>query len=228
MARFEIAKMTVDGNPNIGVYMHVAENYALVPPSLTEKEEELVRSTLRVDRVVRATLFNTRLIGVFAGGNSNGLILPRGVPEDEVKKIKRELGDINIVLVDVAENAIGNLLAANDRAAIIYPFFDNSLAKTISDALGVEVRRASIGGFNVVGSVLVVTNRGGVVCPEATEDEIKLLEEYFRVPIATATVNFGVSFVRAGLVANSKGALVGSETTGPEIVRIQAALGGGG
>jgi len=38
------------------------------------------------------------------------------------------------------------------------------------------------------------------------------------------TVNRGNIFVRSGIVANSKGALVGYETTGPELLRIQSAL----
>ncbi|MEM1850964.1 MAG: translation initiation factor IF-6, partial [Acidilobaceae archaeon] len=213
MSSFEIVKMSIEGNPNIGVYVHATDSYALVPPTFTEEEEQLVKNVLKVDKIVKTTLFNTKLIGVFAGGNSNGLVLPKGVPEEEVAKIRKELGDINIVLLDSVENALGNLISANDKAALVYPFFNDDLVEAIADALGVEVRRASVGGFNVVGSVLVVTNRGGVVCPEVSEDEIKELEKFFGVPIVSATVNFGVSFIRAGLVANSKGALVGSETT---------------
>ncbi|MEM4681436.1 MAG: translation initiation factor IF-6, partial [Acidilobaceae archaeon] len=165
MSSFEIVKMSIEGNPNIGVYVHATDSYALVPPTFTEEEEQLVKNVLKVDKIVKTTLFNTKLIGVFAGGNSNGLVLPKGVPEEEVAKIRKELGDINIVLLDSVENALGNLISANDKAALVYPFFNDDLVEAIADALGVEVRRASVGGFNVVGSVLVVTNRGGVVCP---------------------------------------------------------------
>jgi len=97
----------------------------------------------------------------------------------------------------------------------------------IRDVLGVEVVKRSIAGIPTVGSVLVVTNRGGLIHPDAEEEEVKALSEIFRVPILTGTVNFGVSFVRIGLVANSYGAIVGEETQGPEIARIHMALGGG-
>jgi len=39
------------------------------------------------------------------------------------------------------------------------------------------------------------------------------------------TVSFGSPFVGAGLVASNSGAYVGSDTTGPELNRIEDALG---
>ena len=44
------------------------------------------------------------------------------------------------------------------------------------------------------------------------------------VPVDIGTVNLGSPYIAIGLVANSNGALVGSETTGPEIVKISHAL----
>nr|MEB3860148.1 translation initiation factor IF-6 [Desulfurococcales archaeon] len=82
-------------------------------------------------------------------------------------------------------------------------------------------------GIPTIGSIIVVTNRGCIVHPDAGEDEIKFLSQVFGVPVLPGTANFGISFVRMGIVANSKGAIVGEETRGPEIVRIQMALGGG-
>jgi translation initiation factor 6 len=74
---------------------------------------------------------------------------------------------------------------------------------------------------------VVVTNRGCIVHPDADEGDIEFLGQVFKVPVLPGTANFGISFVRMGVVANSKGAIVGEETRGPEIVRIQMALGGG-
>ncbi|MEM0329101.1 MAG: translation initiation factor IF-6, partial [Nitrososphaerota archaeon] len=60
---------------------------------------------------------------------------------------------------------------------------------------------------------------------EASEDEEKMLSELFKVNIIPGTVNNGVKFVRSGILANSKGAIVGSLTTGPELMTISRALG---
>ncbi len=43
--------------------------------------------------------------------------------------------------------------------------------------------------------------------------------------LATSSVNRGVPYVASGLVANSNNAIVGSQTTGPELVFITRALG---
>jgi translation initiation factor 6 len=226
--RFEISKLSISGNPNVGVFIHATDTYIIVPPGLAEKEVKVVRDVLGVDRIVEGTVFNMRLLGVLVAGNNNGLLLPRTITDDELRVFKKALGDINIAVVDTVENALGNLVAANSRAAVVYPYFEPKVVKVIEDTLGVEAHRMAIGGISVVGSVLVVTDRGGLVCPEASEDEVKKLSSIFKVPVVQGTVNFGVSFIRAGLVANSNGALVGEDTTGPELARIQMALGGGG
>jgi len=226
--KFEVAKLSINGNPNIGVYIHASDSYILIPPGLAEKEVSIIRETLRVDNVVELTIFNMRLLGVLVAGNSNGILVPKTISEDELRKLKASLGDVNIAVLDTMENALGNLVVANSRAALVYPHFEPKVVKVIEDTLGVEAHRASVGGITVVGSVVVVTDRGGLVCPEASEDEVKMLSSLFKVPVLQGTVNFGVSFIRAGLVANSRGALVGEDTTGPEIARIQMALGGGG
>jgi translation initiation factor 6 len=111
---------------------------------------------------------------------------------------------------------------------LAYPFLNERELEEISDALGVEVERGSVANVPTVGSVLVVTDRGGIVHPEASEEEIEALSKKFGVSIAPGTVNFGVAFIRTGLVANNKGAIVGEDTTGPELARIQMALRGEG
>ena len=160
-------------------------------------------------------------------GNNYGLIVPRNIEDEELEKLKKSVRDMNILVLNSRNNAVGNLLVANDKAALVYPYIEEHLLAPLSDVLGVEVLKTSIAGVPTVGSVLVVTNRGGLVHPDATENEISELTKHLGVPVLTGTVNFGVSFVRTGLVANSKGAVVGEDTTGPELARIQMALGGG-
>ena len=91
--------------------------------------------------------------------------------------------------------------------------------------LGVEVvAQQALANITTVGSMIVVTDEGGVVHPGVSEEELRFLENLFGVPFTPATVNFGLYFVKAGLVANNRGAIVGDETTGPELMRIQQAL----
>jgi translation initiation factor 6 len=87
-----------------------------------------------------------------------------------------------------------------------------------------KFRKGSIAGIPTVGSVAVITDKGGVVHPDVSDDELEGLSKFFEVPLDVGTVNFGVAFIKTGLVANNYGALVGERTTGPEIMRIMKAL----
>jgi translation initiation factor 6 len=224
--RFQVAKLNLYGNPNIGVYLVATDKYVLVPDDIAPDEEQVIREVLGVDRVLRLRVLGMKLLGVMIAGNSNGVLLP---PEAtlEAEILKREL-DVNVGILPSRNNAVGNIVVANDRAALVFPGLEPEAVEAVRDYLGVEVVKGQVAGVQTVGAALVVTNRGGVVHPEAGEDEIRWLEDLFKVPIEPATINFGVELVRTGLVANSYGALVGEDTTGPEIARIQLALGGGG
>ena len=128
-------------------------------------------------------------------------------------------------MLNIRATALGNLIAANDRGAIVSPLVERSVIPRIKEVLGVEnIVQQQVASIPTVGSLMVVTNKGGVIHPGASDDEIKMLSSIFGVELMTATVNFGIYFVRAGIVANDYGALVGDDTTGPELVRIQQAL----
>mgnify|MGYP003321899259 CR=1 FL=1 len=55
--------------------------------------------------------------------------------------------------------------------------------------------------------------------------EVKLIEEILGVPPMVGTVAFGSPYVGAGLAASNNGVIAGRETTGPELNRIEDALG---
>jgi len=54
---------------------------------------------------------------------------------------------------------------------------------------------------------------------------LKKIEDVLKVEGDIGTVSFGSPFVGASLLANSRGFLVSEQTTGPELQRIDEALG---
>jgi translation initiation factor 6 len=65
-----------------------------------------------------------------------------------------------------------------------------------------------------------------VLChPKATDEELDALEALLDVPADIGTINYGGALVGSGLVANDAGYVCGEETTGPELGRIESALG---
>lgn len=200
---------------------------AIAPPTVPQEFEELLIRTLRVKRVIKTKVGDTILPGVMIAGNDKGILVPRTIRDEELKAIKEGFSG-NVAVVKAPPNALGNIIVANSRAALIYKDLDDEVAKLIMETLEVErVERGTIAGLVTVGSAAVITNRGGLVHPDARQEEIEYLSELFGVNIDSTSVNFGVFFVRSGIIANDHGVIVGSRTTGPEILRISRILGGG-
>ncbi len=209
-------------NPNIGVLGTANDEIALLPLTCAENFVSAVVETLDV-RVITTRISGTSLLGSMIAMNNHGMLLPRHVFETEKKKMQGS--DMNIKVLEDKFTALGNLIVLNDHGAIASSFFKRKSIKAMEDTLDCEVERGEIAGFKIVGSVGVATNKGALIHPLAKEEELKWMEGILKVEVDVGTVNRGIGFVRAGMIANSKGVLLGNETTGPEIARIEDSLG---
>lgn len=211
------------GSYDVGIFCSCSEEFVLVPYGLDEKNEDILRNELKVD-VVPVTIAGSFLVGVLSVANSNGIIVSDFAYDEEVDNIKKILPDINVVKVGEKFNAVGNLILANNKGAIVTPGMDKKELKKVEDALGVEVVKSTIAGRSYVGSIAIATDAGALLHVETSEDERSLVEEVLKVRTELGTVNNGVTFLKSGIVANKKGAIVGSLTTGPELMIISRAL----
>jgi translation initiation factor 6 len=116
--------------------------------------------------------------------------------------------------------ALGNLILANDHAALVSTKFSKSEVQVIQDTLGVEVKPKTVARSDLVGSYCVVTNRGLLAHADVSEEELSELGSFFAVNTGLGTINCGVPYLSIGLVAASHAAAAGFETTGPELMRI--------
>jgi len=215
------------GSPNIGVYIFANNKLALLPPDVPPKLVELVKEVLKVDDIVFTTLAGSRLLGVFAAGNDNGLILPRVASESEIELLSSHAKQAGLnleVLRDLRETGVGNLILANSKGCLTGSILSRRISKIVSDVLGVECLTRDIAGLPLVGSLAVATNLGLALPPLVTEEELEEISSILRVPARAITVNRGKLFLRAGLVANDKGAIAGGHTTGIELMQIQRTL----
>ncbi len=219
-----IERLSIRGNPNIGIYIYANDHIALVPPIIEDKEVEVIKRVLRV-KIVVTTIGGMNIIGALVTGNNKGIVIPTIARSFEVERI-RSAFEGHVAVLKTKYTALGNVLLVNDKAALVHPEAYSDLKDVLKDVLEVEcVERGTIAGIPTVGSAAFVNNIAGLVHPDASNAEIEFLESLFGVPMATGTVNFGVGFIRSGLVANSYGVLVGSKTTGPEMMRIMQVFG---
>jgi len=187
-----------------------------------ETKAEKLAKYLEVEPLYTAVA-NTRLLGALMSMNNHGVLLPTTAYQDEYDFLKNET-KLEVGVLDSKYTALGNVICANDKGAIVSPWLSKSDVETIKQILYVEVVQKRIAGLNQVGAMMVANNSGAVIHPEADEEDMKMFANVLGVHIEHSTINGGVPFVESGILANNKAVVVGSMTTGPEIMMLTRAF----
>ncbi len=212
-------KLAINGNPLIGLYAKVSENLAVVGVRDRGLIEALEQK-LGVEVVV-TKISGSELVGAMVAMNSNGAVVSNYILSEELKNLESK---VDVLVVDTPMTCLGNNLCINDRGGIANPEMDAEMVGKIGDFLNIDLVPGTIGGIKTVGMAAVITNRGGLVNPNISEWEMRKLEDVAGVEVLTGTVNFGNDMVGSSLLANSKGYVVGRDTTGFELGIIEEAL----
>ncbi len=213
---------SIVGSASIGVYSLATENIVGIPVMVPQDKAQEYADWLKT-KLLHTSISGSVLIGALVCANSNGMILPNSIREEELGRIKAVF-DGNITIMETKKNAYGNLVLANDKGAVVDPRFKPNEIKKISEALGVEAVPTEIAALPYVGSLATATNKGVLAHPLLKDEERKILESVLKVPVDVGTINCGVPYVGTGLIANSHAAVAGSMTTGPEMFIIGNAL----
>ncbi|MEM1931043.1 MAG: translation initiation factor IF-6 [Sulfolobales archaeon] len=222
--RGSIDRARVLGSPHIGTYVVATDEIVLTPKGVERDFVEKAREVLSVSDVIEVTIAKTALIGVFSIARGKTVIVPDIISDDEVDELKSY--GLRVEVLETSNfNALGNIVLHNSRSLFAHPELNKDIVSRIASLLGASsYALGSIANIPTVGSAAVVTDRGGIAHPNASSEDLRKLSEFFGVEFDVGTVNFGIGFVKSGLVANNYGALVGELTTGPEIIRIMKAL----
>lgn len=216
-------RTTILGSPYVGVYTATTDGVTLVgatadadtPGMLAEEFETTALAT---------TVGGATTVGALATGNERGLVVSGRLTDEERVAIERE-GDVAVTAVPGRMNALGNCLLVNDYGGVAHPDLSDGVIDAVGSALSITVERVALGGVKTVGTAAVATNRGVLCHPKIADEELDHLEAILDVRADVGTVNYGSPLIGSGLVANGDGYVVGQETTGPELGRIEESLG---
>ncbi|MBI3859526.1 MAG: translation initiation factor IF-6 [Thaumarchaeota archaeon] len=209
-------------SPNIGVFLRANDRVLLVPKGLAETKSDRLSQSLEVT-AVPTSIGESRLLGPLVSMNNSGVLVSRLAEKNEVEEIQAATG-LNVERLESRYTAVGNLVAANDKFALASPLLDPRALTQVRDVLGTEVERIPVKEYSQVGSLVVATNSGAAVYPGLDDGESRRIGTLLGVDAVPTSVNRGVPYVASGIVANSKNAVVGTQTTGPELVFITRAL----
>ena len=216
-------RAALSGSAYVGVFARATDDCLLVRPDIETELREDFETELEVS-AVPTTVAGSGTVGALAVGNDNGLLVSERVTERERERITEATG-LPVVELPGRINAAGNVVLTNDTGAFVHPDLSRSAIQAVSEALDVPVERGTIAGVRTVGTAAVVTNEGVLCHPKTDDEKLDRLEELFGVYADIGTINYGGPLVGSGLIANANGYIAGQETTGPELGRIEDALG---
>ena len=149
--------------PVIGVFATCTEDFVLVPRGTKPETCAILEDSLDV-KAIETLVNGSVVIGALSRGNSNGFLFSYGTDTREVQK----LTGVKAEILPGRLNAVGNIVLANDSAALVHPELSDRAIETIASVLEVEVYRGTIAGIKNVGMAGVVTNKGLLVHPGDT------------------------------------------------------------
>ncbi|OLZ42280.1 translation initiation factor IF-6 [Natrinema saccharevitans] len=216
-------RLAFAGSAYVGVFARATDSCVLVRHDVDDDVVADLSDELEVP-AVRTTVGGSSTVGALATGNENGLLVSSRVLEYERETLEDEI-DLPVAELPGNINAAGNVVLANDYGAYVHPDLPREAIQIVEDTLEVPVERGDLAGVRTVGTAAVATNTGVLCHPKATDAELDGLEEALDVRADVGTVNYGAPLVGSGLIANEAGYVVGEDTTGPELGRIEDALG---
>ncbi|GJR70569.1 putative lipoprotein [Tanacetum coccineum] len=218
------AGLMFENSCEIGVFSKLTNAYCLVAIGGSENFYSTFESELAdVIPVVKTSIGGTRIIGRLCIGNKNGLLVPHTTTDQELQHLRNSLPDAVVVQrIDERLSALGNCIACNDHVALTHTDLDRETEEMIADVLGVEVFRQTIAGNILVGSYCAFSNRGGLVHPHTSIEDLDELSTLLQVPLVAGTVNRGSEVIGAGIIVNDWTAFCGSDTTATELSVIES------
>jgi translation initiation factor 6 len=218
----DIIKYDVYRGPNIGLYTAVNDSHVFVPNGFAKTKAQNLAEYLKTDYVF-TSMANTRLLGALMVVNNHGMLVPQTCHQWEFDNLKKST-DLNIGILETKFNALGNLISVNDKGCVMSPVIPKEFAKNISDILDVEVISKKVAGFHQAGVMVRATSHGGVIHPETDDDDIKTISNILGVNLEPSTINGGIPYLSSGLLANNNAIVVGTLTSGPEIMMLTRAF----
>ena len=129
-------RLKIAGSSLLGVFARCTESVVLVPLEVGPADIETLQTGLEVE-AVRVSAGVGSVLGSLVSANSNGFIVTHHAGDEELK-ILREHGKATRLPARI--NAAGNVILANDTAALVHPGLSGRACEAI--AAGCNLRLA--------------------------------------------------------------------------------------
>lgn len=210
------------GSPTVGLYAYATDEYCLVGKEVTSEDIAVFEKVLKVP-VHQITVGGSSQIGAFVAGNSNMMLVPEIIRNHEIEELTAL--KIPFAIIHTKLTALGNNMIVNDNHCFYNPDFEKSAVKEIIEALNIPAEPLSLNVWEVIGSVVALNKKGGLIQKDIPEDIKLYLEKKLKIPLEFGTMNFGSPTISGCLVVNSNGMIFGRGSAGIEVTNADLAFG---
>mmetsp|Transcript_20245 Transcript_20245/g.50624 ORF Transcript_20245/g.50624 Transcript_20245/m.50624 type:complete len:227 (+) Transcript_20245:598-1278(+) len=213
-------KLNFENSNDIGVFIKLTNTYCLVPYEINEKCLKVIEKEFKKSiPIIKTSILQSKCLGRMVIGNKKGIILPSETTFEEFQKIKKFVPE-NVIVKKCREkfSALSNCIVNNDFSALSIPEISNETEELLSDVLGVEVFKVSLGSEKLLGSFCVINNYGGLISQFVSLEDQDEISSLLQIPLAVGTVNCGDKYLSSGLVTNDWVGFCGFRTTQSEIL----------
>lgn len=211
-----IKKANFKSFSSIGIFCAVSDEVALIPQDSPHKFEKLIEEVFEVEPI-KTTLGESNVLGTISKLYKKKVIVSTITTNKEIDYLQEQ--GLKVLRLG-SYHAVGNLIAVNKNALLLGRSILEADKKAISKFFGVPYASFNLCNTDLVGSVLSLTDKAFAVGATVTEKDFKKVKDLFKVNGNVATVNYGDSFISNGLLVNTKGLMVGENTTGYELMRL--------
>lgn len=202
-------------NSNIGIFLNSNEKFLLVPRGLAKTKVAKLSEYLDAEPV-EISIGGSRLLGPLIAMNNKGILVSRLADDMEIEYLKKITG-LRVERMLSRYTSIGNLISTNDNGVVASILLKDSRDQ-IADVFGAPVEFLSISSFDNVGAIMVSTNSGSAIHHNASDEEVSKAANILKVEVERMTINRGLPYLASGIILTKEKAVVGSLTTGPELV----------
>jgi len=200
-----VLKAEVNGSPFIGLFFHLFEDFGI----FSKKVEKL-------DIDIKKEFVNYPIVTPFFIEYEDKIIISKNAPKEIIDVIKKYF---DIIMVDTVENLIGNVFFIG-KNNILYSTANKKDVEEMERVLGMEAYRIKTDYY--LGSIIKSYDNKVLVAQNLSDKTIekirnKILPKKFDI----ASVNFGSPFLRYGIEINKEYLIIGSKSTGHEILKIE-------